>query len=75
MPCRGTLDPNWTVHRILTEHPATAPVFARFGIHTCCGGGATVSDAAARDGVDVQALCDALNAAVDGAPSEVATPH
>ena len=60
------LDPALTINEIVAAHPETIPVFNRFGLDTCCGGGVCVDDAARRDGVDVNDLVSALNAALDG---------
>ena len=47
-------------------HPRTVTVLNHLGIDACCGGAATIRDAAARDGVELatlmQALHDAANA-------------
>lgn len=49
-----------TVNEILVQHPATVSVFNTFGIDACCGGDATLEDAARRDGADLDALTAAL---------------
>ncbi len=46
MPC---LDPNETVARIVTQHPAAARTFHKHGIDYCCHGDATLVEAC-RDG-------------------------
>lgn len=61
------IDPAWSVNEVMARYPATLPVFNRFGVDTCCGGGAAVRDAARRDGADVDALLDALRAATAAA--------
>ena len=63
-----TLDCTWTVGHVLGSHPATAAVFARFGLDTCCGSILTVEEAAHRHGLDSVALCAALRAAIDSTP-------
>jgi len=60
MPSHPSLDPALTINQIVLAHPPTIPVFNRFGIDVCCGGGVGLEDAAARDGVDAQALREAL---------------
>ena len=60
-----TLDPTATVHEIITLYPATAAVFARFGVDTCCGGNASLVEVAHRDGVDVDALLAAIRTVVE----------
>jgi regulator of cell morphogenesis and NO signaling len=61
------IDTNVSVNQMVARHPETMPVFNRFGLDTCCGGGAPIAEAARRDGADlnelVKALADALNAA------------
>lgn len=57
------IDCKLTVNEILTRFPATAPVFNRFGLDTCCGASATVEEAAHREGVDATVLCAELRAA------------
>lgn len=62
------IDTGLTVDAMVARHPETMPVFNRFGLDTCCGGGAPIADAARRDGANldelVQALRDALAAGV-----------
>ncbi|HEX6040007.1 DUF542 domain-containing protein [Longimicrobium sp.] len=52
-----------TVNEVIRLHPATVGVFNDFGIDACCGGAATLRDAAARDGADAEQLLSALNRA------------
>ena len=63
----NTIDPTVSVNEMVARHPETVPVFNRFGLDTCCGGGAPIAEAARRDGADldelVKALADAMNAA------------
>jgi regulator of cell morphogenesis and NO signaling len=56
-----------TVNEILSQHPAAVSVFNAFGIDACCGGDATLDEAARRDGADVDALIGALDAIVNQA--------
>ena len=49
-----------TVNDVLRDYPATASVFNFFGIDTCCGGGATVSQAAETEGINAGAVVAAL---------------
>jgi regulator of cell morphogenesis and NO signaling len=55
-----TVSLDLTVHEMLAECPGTAAVFRRFDIDTCCGGGVPIRAAAERDGVDLEALRQAL---------------
>jgi iron-sulfur cluster repair protein YtfE (RIC family) len=54
------LDPTLTVNEMMTRHPETVEVFNRFGLDTCCGGGAPIIEAARRDGADPAAVLEAL---------------
>jgi regulator of cell morphogenesis and NO signaling len=56
-----------TVNAVVARYPATIPVFNRFGLDTCCGGGVSIESAAHRDGVAVDPVISALRAAM-GAP-------
>jgi iron-sulfur cluster repair protein YtfE (RIC family) len=58
------VDSTLPVNEIITRFPATIAVFDRFGIDACCGGSASVDEAADRDGVDREALIEALCAAI-----------
>ena len=58
------VDSTLPVNDIVTRFPATIAVFNRFGIDACCGGWASVDEAADRDGVDREALIEALRAAL-----------
>lgn len=60
------LDCTLPVRRVIERYPATRAVFDRFGLDTCCGGGASVEQAARLHGVDGAALCTALRAAAEG---------
>lgn len=59
------VDPAMTINEIVARHPETIPVFNRFGMDTCCGGGVSVYDAARRDGIDVETVLAALREAVE----------
>ena len=60
----GTITVNETIHR----YPATVEVFNVFGIDACCGGAASIVDAAERDGVKLSALLEALERVAGGEP-------
>ena len=64
-----TIDTAATVNEILAQHPTTVSVFNRLGIDACCGGNASLDEAARRDGVDLDALIAALDAIIYGARS------
>lgn len=52
------------VNEVLLRYPATVAVFNAFGIDACCGGAASIADAAQRDGADVDQLMAAVGTAV-----------
>ena len=56
----SSIDPSATVDQTIARYPQTIAVFNRFGLDSCCGGGAPVREAARRDGVDPVALLAAL---------------
>ena len=58
-------DGTWTVNETLRRHPEAVEVFNRFGIDACCGGDASLDEAARRDGADLGALITALDAIID----------
>lgn len=64
MQSSTTLDPNSTIEEVIRQYPATAPIFDRFGIHSCCGGHASLVEGARRDAVDAEALLAALREAI-----------
>jgi regulator of cell morphogenesis and NO signaling len=49
-----------TVNDAIRLHPASVAVFNEFGLDACCGGAATVGEAAARDGAPLDELLRAL---------------
>ena len=61
---RPRLDCSLSVNAILSMFPSTLPVFNRFGLDTCCGGGLSVADAARAADVDTEVLCGALTDAI-----------
>jgi regulator of cell morphogenesis and NO signaling len=58
------VDPTTTVNEMLVTYPETVSVFNQFGIDACCGGAASLAEAARRDGADVDRLLRALDAIV-----------
>jgi regulator of cell morphogenesis and NO signaling len=60
-----TIDTAATVNEILAQHPAAVSAFNTFGIDACCGGDASLDEAARRDGADIAALIAALDAIID----------
>ncbi|OMC05969.1 iron-sulfur cluster repair di-iron protein [Mycolicibacter heraklionensis] len=55
---------------IVTADPSSTRVLSRFGIDFCCHGQRTLGAACAADGVDVDEVLAALNAAAPGAPAD-----
>jgi regulator of cell morphogenesis and NO signaling len=58
------LDCALSVNEIVARFPETIDVFNRFGLDMCCGGSRSVTESARQEGVDREALCEALHAAV-----------
>jgi regulator of cell morphogenesis and NO signaling len=50
----------WTVNEVIESFPDTIAVFNSFGVDSCCGGNATLAEAAADAGVDLNALVSAV---------------
>jgi regulator of cell morphogenesis and NO signaling len=65
MASATTLDPKLTINEIVARFPETIPVFNRFGLDICCGGGVRVDEAAQRDGIDAAAVLSALRQALE----------
>ena len=63
----NSIDTTVAVNEMVARHPETMPVFNRFGLDTCCGGGAPIAEAARRDGVNLDELVKALNEALTSA--------
>jgi len=53
-----------TVNDVLRLYPETVSVFNAFGIDACCGGAASLREAARRDQVDLAELIAALEATI-----------
>ena len=54
------LSPAWTVNDTILQVPNAVTVFNAFGVDACCGGAATLAEAAADARVPVDTLLDAL---------------
>jgi regulator of cell morphogenesis and NO signaling len=59
-----SVDQELSVNEVMKRYPTTMGIFNRFGIDTCCGGNASVTEAARRDGVDLDSLLEAIRDAV-----------
>lgn len=64
MQQQATSDTSVTVNEMVARHPETMTIFNRFGVDTCCGGGAPIIEAAQRDGAEVDELLAALRNAL-----------
>lgn len=68
---RNQIDSEMTVNDVIRRYPGTITVFNEFGIDACCGGAASIDEAARRDGVEPRMLLTALrDAAVHGAGAQ-----
>jgi len=54
------------INDVIRHYPQTIPVFNRFRVDSCCGGGQSLEKAALQDGIDLGALLQALNKAMGG---------
>ena len=66
--CAPSLDT--TVNDVLHCHPATMRVFNAFGVDACCGGAASLADAAGDAGIEPVALLEALESVILRAAEE-----
>ena len=64
------IDPAMTVNETIARFPTTVRVFNAFGVDACCGGDASVAEAAERDGVPLDALVQGLADEVGSAGAE-----
>lgn len=51
------------INEVTRQHPETRRIFQEFGVDSCCGGSQPIAMAAAQEGLDVNVLLQALNAA------------
>ncbi len=63
MTSRSGIPASMTVNEAIRRFPGTVAVFNAFGVDACCGGAASIEEAARRDGADVAELLAALRAA------------
>jgi uncharacterized protein involved in response to NO len=57
------IDPRETVLQIVERYPEAAPILARFGLDTCCGGARLLEDACRVHRLDLEEVLTALQAA------------
>ena len=55
------IDTESTVNDVIRMYPESVSVFNQLGIDACCGGDASLAEAARRDGVDVGVLLARLD--------------
>lgn len=53
------------INDVIKKYPEAISVFNRFNVDSCCGGGASIEATARKDGVDPEALLDALNREIE----------
>jgi regulator of cell morphogenesis and NO signaling len=58
-----TIDADWTVNTTIQRFPSTIAVFNQYGVDACCGGAATLREAALEAGIGVDQLKYALERA------------
>ena len=58
------IDTETTVNEVIRMYPESVSVFNQLGIDACCGGDASIVEAARRDGVDLGVLLARLDATV-----------
>ena len=56
------IDMGTTVNDVVRMYPESVSVFNQLGIDACCGGDASIADAARRDGVELGSLLARLDA-------------
>ena len=49
------------INDVIKQYPETISVFNRFNVDSCCGGGTSIEATARKDGIDLEALLDALD--------------
>lgn len=58
----GPIREDQTVRDVLVAYPSAVSVLHTYGIDTCCGAGASLRDAAATAGADLEAILVSLQA-------------
>ncbi len=56
------------INEIIKKYPQSIAVFNEFRVDSCCGGGQSIERTATADGIDIEALLQALNDAVKNQP-------
>jgi len=60
----GAITKEMIVKDVIRRHPETHRIFEEYGVDSCCGGGQAIVVAAAQNGKNLDALLEALNAAL-----------
>ena len=58
----AAIDMGTTVNEVIRMYPESVSVFNQLGIDACCGGDASIAEAARRDGIDLGLLLARLDA-------------
>jgi iron-sulfur cluster repair protein YtfE (RIC family) len=58
------IDPQQSVDELLRSHPESLSALNTLGIDLCCGGVLSLADAARANGLDLDAMLDAIRAAI-----------
>lgn len=58
-----TITGTMVINDVIKKYPQTMKIFNDYKVDSCCGGGASIETTAKKDGVDVERLLKALNAA------------
>ena len=58
-----SIDADSVINDVISRYPATISVFNYFGIDACCGGNATIREAAMNDFVDPEVVVESLRSA------------
>jgi len=58
----AAIDMGTTVNEVIRMYPKSVSVFNQLGIDACCGGDASIAEAARRDGIDLGLLLARLDA-------------
>lgn len=68
----GTLNPDTPIGQLAAAHPEWMPIFDRFGLDYCCGGGRTLRDACETTGAPLDEVIAACPNAPADAPARAA---
>jgi regulator of cell morphogenesis and NO signaling len=60
-----TISEAWSVNDTLRRYPESIAVFNHLGVDSCCGGGASLADAARKAGIEPAEMMRVLNASIE----------